>query len=86
MVSIWFVRNTWENKWIKYKKSFAEIFTWTILLSDNGLDDETPESDAHDFTDADRTIFGAVSSGGGDVEEVIVEVVSEGHDKAAANK
>jgi hypothetical protein len=62
------------------------------LLSDNGLDDETPESDAHDLTEADRTIFGAVSSGDGDVDEVIVfvviivEVVSEGHDKAVANK
>ncbi len=62
------------------------------MLSDNGLDDETPESDAHDLTEADRTIFGAVSSGDGDVDEVIVfvviivEVVSEGHDKAVANK
>ena len=36
---------------------------------------KTPESDAQDFTDADRTIFGAESSGDGDVEEVIVEVV-----------
>jgi len=39
-----------------------------MLLSDNGLDDETPESDAHDLTEADRTIFGALSSGDGDVE------------------
>ncbi len=74
-----------ENRNIK---KWYEIFTWTILLSDNGLDDETPESDAHDLTEADRTIFGTVSSGDGDVDEVvvIVEVVSEGHDKAVANK
>ena len=39
-----------------------------MLLSDSGLDDETPESDAHDLTEADRTIFGALSSGDGDVE------------------
>jgi hypothetical protein len=44
------------------------------------------------LTEADRTIFGTVSSGDGDVDEVavfvvvIVEVVSEGHDKAVANK
>jgi hypothetical protein len=61
-----------------------------MLLSDNGLEEETPESDAHDFTEADRTIFGAVSSGDGDVDEivvlVVVAVISEGHDKAVASK
>ncbi len=65
------------------------VTTWTILLSDNGLDDETPESDAHDLTDAERTIFGVVSSGDGDVDEFdvlfVVEVVNDGHD-AVANK
>lgn len=45
------------------------------MLSDNGLDDETPESDAQDFTEADRTIFGVVSSGDGDVAGMIVLVV-----------
>ncbi len=42
------------------------------------------------MTDADRTIFGVVSSGDGDVDEVsvlfVVEVVSDGHDNAVANK
>ncbi len=79
-----------KRKESEYEKHIQiEIITWTILLSDNGLDDETPESDAHDLTEADRTILGAVSSGDGDVDEIIgfvVEVVSEGHDKAAANK
>lgn len=61
-------------------------------MSDNGLDDDTPESDAHDLTEADRTIFGTVSSGDGDVDEVIefavniVEFVSDGHEEAVANK
>ena len=51
-----------------------------------------PESDAHDLTEADRTIFGIVSSGDGDVDEVIefvvgiVELVSDGQDDAVANK
>ncbi len=73
--------------------SFKSILTCTILLSDNGLDEETPESDAQDFTEADRTIFGAVSSGDGDVDEKIVlvvaaavVVVSKGHDEAVASK
>jgi hypothetical protein len=39
------------------------------------------------LTDADRTIFGAVSSGDGEVDEVIVfVVVSDGHEDAVANK
>ena len=64
------------------------MFTWTMLLSDNGLDDETPESDAHDLTEADRTIFGALSSGDGDVEwfEFIVDVINDGHDEAVASR
>lgn len=56
------------------------------MLSDNGLDDETPESDAHDLTDADRTIFGVISSSGGEFDEVKVDVGNEGQDAAAANK
>lgn len=55
-----------------------------MLLSDKGLEEETPESDAHDLTEADRTSFGAISSGEGDVDEIIawlvVVVASEGHD------
>ena len=57
-----------------------------MLLSDKGLDEETPESDAHDLTEADRTSFGAISSGDGDVDEIIalltivVVVAREGHD------
>jgi hypothetical protein len=54
-----------------------------MLLSDNGLEEETPESDAHDLTEADRTSFGAVSSGDGEMDEFIallVVVASEGHD------
>ena len=56
-----------------------------MLLSDKGLDEETPESDAHDLTEADRTSFGAISSGDGDIDEIIallvvVVVASEGHD------
>lgn len=57
-----------------------------MLLSDRGLEDETPESDAHDLTDADRTIFGAVSSGDGDVDEVMGFVVRDGHEDAVANE
>jgi hypothetical protein len=70
------------------------------LLSDNGLDDETPESDAHDFTDAERTIFGGISSGDGDVAGIVlvividvsgtatkgVDVVSEGHEEIVDDK
>ena len=53
-----------------------------MLLSDNGLEDETPESDAHDLTEADRTIFIGISwSGDGEVVFVI-PMVSEGHDDA----
>lgn len=64
-----------------------------MLLSDSGLDEETPESDAHDLTEAERTIFGVVSSGDGEVEETIVllvvvaaAIVNEGQDEAVANK
>ena len=60
-----------------------------MLLSDRGLDDETPESDAHDFTDADRTIFGTLSSGEGEFEGNIARerpVTNDGHDEAVANK
>lgn len=64
--------------------------TCTILLSDKGLDDETPESDAQDLTDAERTIFGAVSSGEGEVEErtacAVAVVIREGHEEAVASK
>ena len=69
-----------------------EELTCTILLSDSGLDDETPESDAQDFTDADRTIFGVVSSGDGDVEEITVPVIAvmvvvrTGHESAVASR
>ena len=31
-----------------------------MLLSDRGLDEETPESDAHDLTEAERTSLGEV--------------------------
>lgn len=82
-----------EKKYIRvcsgYFCSFLLILTCTILLSDNGLEDETPESDAHDLTEAERTIFGAVSSGDGDVDGIIVlfvAVVNEGQDEAVANK
>jgi hypothetical protein len=65
-----------------------------MLLSDKGLEDETPESDAHDLTEDDRTIFGAASSGEGDVDEIIVPVdpivivvfISDGYDEAVASK
>jgi len=69
--------------------SFQEILTCTMLLSDNGLDEETPESDAQDLTDADRTIFGTVSSGDGDIDDIrllVVVVISEGHDEVVASK
>lgn len=41
------------------------------MLSDRGLDEETPESDAQDLTEADRTIFKAESSVVGEFEEII---------------
>ena len=63
--------------------------TCTMLLSDSGLDEETPESDAQDFTDADRTIFGVVLSGDGEADDrfgLVPVVISEGHDEAVARR
>lgn len=67
---------------------FRAVLTCTILLSDNGLDDETPESDAQDFTEADRTILGAVSSGDGDVAGIfmLVGFVNAECEVAVANR
>lgn len=56
-------------------------------MSDRGLDEETPESDAQDFTDAERTIFIGIScSGDGEVDDVkvvfVIPVANEGHEEA----
>ena len=75
-----------SNNWTVLLSTGGAL-TCTILLSDNGLDDETPESEAQDLTDAERTIFGTVSSGDGEVDECTrCAVIKEGHDEAVASK
>ena len=79
---------TFEWYWVLISLSGRSL-TCTMLLSDSGLDEETPESDAQDFTDADRTIFGVVLSGDGEADDrfgLVVVVIREGHDEAVARR
>lgn len=77
---------------MNYSKGCLLSSKHTILLSDKGLDDETPESDAQDLTDAERTILGAASSNGGDIDDgrfellLLCIIVNDGHDATVARR